>query len=86
MLVTIGLLGMFHITMPVACDYNDHSVFIWPWEQCYPTDGTPVLWTSMGHQESIGVFTSPRQSEVLILLGIVLLALRKLPDRVGTVA
>ena len=29
---------------------------------------------------------SPRQSEILILLGIALLALRKLPDRAGAVA
>jgi hypothetical protein len=114
-LVTIGLLGLFHATMglPVGCHYEhgywnpapSKSVVIWPWEPCNVSEVVPGIPTQTDPYADL--FTtrtvvyddpyakvwqpilpplSPRQSEVLILLGVVLLALRKLPDRAGTVA
>ena len=99
-LIVIGLCGMFHVTasVPAFCDYSNHSVGIWPWEQCYeaPYDYPagpeyPAGWVYHvpGHQyptwDRLPILgsMSPRQSEILILLGVVLLALRKLPDRRG---
>ena len=114
MLITIGLLGIFHVTMGwhVGCTYDDgKSVLIWPWDQCYvvktylvtATGGDPDFipdilppgwhWISGFEADTYATVRipimpplSPRQSEILILLGIALLALRKLPDRAGAVA